>query len=90
MERAKIIVVGAVQGVGYRHFTVYYADRLGLTGTVRNRWRGDVEIIAEGDKKVLEKFIHILEKGPSFAHVDNVTVEWLKATGKFNTFYVER
>ena len=41
-------VTGRVQGVGFRYCACREADRLGLTGWVRNSDEGDVEVHAEG------------------------------------------
>jgi len=88
MAAAKIIVDGLVQGVGFRYFTLRVAEQYGLTGWVRNRLRGDVEIYAEGDKSVLETFITEIRRGPRFGHVDAIDVEWKEATGAYRNFSV--
>lgn len=56
-----VIVKGKVQGVGFRAMTRYYAQNLGLMGTVRNLPNGDVEIHAQGTKEYLEKLIEQLK-----------------------------
>ena len=90
MKRIKAVIDGMVQGVGYRYFTLHHAEKLGLTGSVRNRWRGDVEVIAEGDEAMLKEFISILKQGPRYSHVEDVKVTWETASGKFNSFIIER
>lgn len=47
-------VYGRVQGVGFRYQTFYWAKRHNVTGFVRNRQDGSVEIEAYGDESVLE------------------------------------
>ncbi len=47
-------VFGEVQGVGFRAFVLRRAMGLGLTGWVRNRFDGSVELIAEGSRVALE------------------------------------
>ncbi len=42
------IVSGDVQGVGFRAHTSRIARSLGITGWVRNREDGSVEVVAEG------------------------------------------
>ena len=49
MKRVHLVVSGRVQGVFYRHNTNIYANKLGVTGFVRNMSDGNVEVVAEGD-----------------------------------------
>jgi len=86
--RLHATVEGRVQGVGYRYFVQETADLLGLSGWVRNRWNGDVEVVAEGDRQTLEKLLTALQRGPRAAYVARVTTEWLPATGEFGSFRV--
>lgn len=65
-------VSGAVQGVGFRHFTWRQAVRLGLSGWVRNLSDGQVEAVAQGDPQHLAKFEAELRRGPRMASVTTV------------------
>ena len=47
MAARRYRLTGRVQGVGFRYFTYRSAQRLGVTGWVRNREDGDVEVHAE-------------------------------------------
>lgn len=67
-------VTGRVQGVGYRYSVVDLAQRLGLTGWVRNAPDGSVETWAQGNALVLGQFLAFLEQGPRSARVDGVSV----------------
>ena len=49
-------VSGRVQGVGFRAATLDEAERLGLTGWVRNIASGDVEVLACGEGEALDAF----------------------------------
>ena len=71
-----IIVEGLVQGVGFRWFAARKAEALGLSGFVKNRYDGSVEIEAEGDRSLLEEFIRDVKVGPRSAHVANLRIEW--------------
>jgi acylphosphatase len=81
-------VQGDVQGVGFRAFVLDNALRLGLTGWVRNRDNGDVEVWAEGDRADLDKLLDQLRKGPRASHVINVNFKWDSASGKYSRFNV--
>lgn len=82
------IVEGHVQGVGFRAFVLDHALELGLTGWVRNRWDGTVEVLAEGPKMELENLLTALQRGPRRYTTSNVRPEWLDATGEFSRFQV--
>lgn len=82
------IVEGRVQGVGFRYFVAEHAAALHLTGWVRNRERGEVEVYAEGPTDVLETLLRQLERGPGMAYVSQVTAEWLPAAGKYTQFSI--
>ena len=87
-KRLRATVSGRVQGVGFRHFTASAAQRLGLTGWVRNRFNGTVETVAEGEKDALDDFLRQIRTGPGPSHVEDVKLEWLPATGEFKSFQV--
>lgn len=86
--RVHAIVEGRVQGVGFRYFVQENAIQVGLVGWVRNRWNGAVELVAEGERGNLNKLILALKRGPRASFVSEVSVEWLPATGEFNSFRV--
>ncbi|MBC7807516.1 MAG: acylphosphatase [Akkermansiaceae bacterium] len=73
--RATIVVIGRVQGVGFRYWTVaeVHALRLPVTGTVRNQADGSVEVVAESaDRSAIEQLLARLATGPGLARVDAV------------------
>lgn len=74
-------VSGHVQGVGFRWATCVEAERLHLTGWVRNRHDGRVEVWAEGDPHDLDELAEWLETGPEDARVDDVKRHRVKAKG---------
>jgi len=81
-------VEGRVQGVGFRFFVVERAEALGITGWVRNTFDDKVEVVAEGDRTVLEKLLSALRLGPRAAYVTQVHQEWNQASGEFSGFHV--
>lgn len=82
------VVHGRVHGVGFRDATRRRAADLGLAGWVCNRADNTVEVVAEGDRATLERFLTFLNLGPSAAHVTEVESAWLAASGKFNDFTI--
>ncbi len=74
VQRRRIVVTGRVQGVYYRGWTVATARALGLTGWVRNRSDGSVEILACGSSEALDHLIHACRSGPPAARVEGLEV----------------
>ena len=87
-ERLHAIVEGRVQGVGFRYFVMTAARELHLTGWVRNRFDGSVEVTAEGPRKDLETLIFFLRKGPRNSFVSGINTKWQPANGEFIRFDV--
>ena len=86
--RVHLEIRGRVQGVFFRAETVDQAVGLGLVGWVRNRRDGSVEVVAEGERALLEQLIAWCWKGPALARVSQVEVEWMEPTGEFHEFRV--
>jgi len=86
--RTHIFVSGRVQGVFFRSHTAEKARELELTGWVRNLEDGRVEAVFEGEKEKIEKIIEWAKKGPTFARVDDVEIEWQDYKGEFKDFEI--
>jgi acylphosphatase len=86
--RARILVYGRVQGVGFRAFAARVALELRLFGGVRNLPDGRVELEVEGQRAVIEALEHQLRIGPSVARVTKIETEWGAATGRYSVFEV--
>lgn len=85
---AHLFVSGMVQGVGYRFYAIRKANAYGLKGFVKNLIDGRVEVLAEGEKGLLQEFIRDLRHGPISSHVTDIRLEWTDPTYKFESFYV--
>jgi acylphosphatase len=86
--RAHLMISGRVQGVFYRMETKSAADRIGVSGWVRNRRDGRVEAVVEGEKQQAEALIEWCGKGPPAARVNDVEVSWEPYQGEFASFEV--
>ncbi|OYY37679.1 MAG: acylphosphatase [Rhodospirillales bacterium 24-66-33] len=73
--QARLAITGRVQGVGYRDWAMATAQRLGLSGWVRNRADGSVEALVVGDDDAVGRMIEACRRGPTLARVDAVDVE---------------
>jgi len=85
-SRIHIFIYGDVQGVFFRANTASTAKKLGISGWVRNRNDGSVEVVAEGNKENLEKLLEYCRHGPEAARVDGVKFEWEEYKREFSDF----
>jgi acylphosphatase len=75
MVTQQLRISGRVQGVGYRDALRYEAERLGVTGWVRNRLDGSVEAVAQGAPEAVDRLIAWARRGPPAARVLELHVE---------------
>ena len=61
-------VRGRVQGVGFRWWARARALELGLVGHARNTSDGRVEVVAQGPRGAVSRFLHLLAEQPSTTH----------------------
>jgi acylphosphatase len=87
--RARIIVQGVVQGVGYRFFVIKKARGYHIFGYVRNLPDGNVEVLAEGEKGLVMDFIEELRIGPISATVTAVDVKWFDQPREYEDFEIQ-
>jgi len=79
--RLRIVVRGAVQGVGFRPFIFRLATDAGLKGWVNNSAQG-VFIEAEGPRSALESFLLRLEaEKPPRSAIQSLEASWLDPVG---------
>jgi acylphosphatase len=76
-RQLRAIVTGRVQGVYFRGATEERARSLDLSGWVRNRPDGTVEVMARGPEARLQALLVFLRQGPPAARVISVETEWL-------------
>lgn len=88
LGRAKIIVTGLVQGVGYRYFVMRHADNLNLKGYTQNLFSGEVVTEVEGEIGLINELITQLKIGPSKSHIVSCFVEWSENKNEFTRFEV--
>jgi acylphosphatase len=88
MERLHIRVFGEVQGVFFRAGAQDAARRFGLCGWARNVNDGSVEILAEGERGMLEGLLEWCQHGPPGASVTEAKCVWSEGTGEFTDFRI--
>ncbi len=88
MPELRAVVRGRVQLVMFRDFVQRKASRLGLVGFVHNLRDGSVEVVAQGEKRVLEALIEKIRAGSILSRVDEVAVEWREASEQHQGFRI--
>ena len=83
-----VLIKGRVQGVYFRYNTLKKAEEYHLTGWVRNRSDGNVEMVCEGMEDDINKMIRWCNQGPEGAYVREVETDWKEYTGEFNVFEI--
>ena len=81
MVKARIIVRGNVQGVGFRVWVKLFAVRLGIKGLVRNLEDGSIESFLEGPREAVREFVKKVDvrgmpDDPLSLHVEELEVFW--------------
>jgi acylphosphatase len=71
----RVRVSGRVQGVAYRAWTQDEAERLGLSGWVRNERDGSVTALLAGPEDAVARMVAAMRVGPRAAVVDRVETE---------------
>ncbi|MDP1902794.1 MAG: acylphosphatase [Pseudomonadota bacterium] len=79
-----LAISGRVQGVWFRESMRLEAERLGVTGWVRNARDGVVEAVVQGEERAVAAMIAWSRIGPPAARVDEVIVT--PAEGSFTRF----
>ncbi len=87
MVRGTFYFDGYVQGVGFRYNTFSMAQRYKVGGFVRNLPDGRVELVVEGEKEEVLKFIAEL-KNSMRDFVRDVKETWSDPLHEFNNFEV--
>lgn len=86
--QAHVFISGNVQGVNFRWSTKREAQRLEITGWVRNLPDGRVEAVFEGDSEAIHKMIGWCYDGPPASQVSNVEVNYSAPTEEFSAFRI--
>ncbi|MGC9105667.1 MAG: acylphosphatase [Thermoprotei archaeon] len=86
LKRMRVRVYGIVQGVGFRNFVKFHADRMGIKGYAMNLNDGSVEVVAEGQEELLLKLLEKIKQGPPAAVVEKVDYTFEPFKGEFKDF----
>ena len=75
MAAKHLLIKGIVQGVFYRATAKEVAEKLGVSGWVKNTNEGHVEAMVTGADEALAKFIEWCRKGPPGAMVTALEIK---------------
>lgn len=75
IKRYKATLTGRVQGVGLRFFAKENANKLGVTGWVKNMPDGTVDMELQGKDNVITELVNIIKKGNFIIKVETFTAE---------------
>jgi len=89
MKHISLKIFGKVQGVFFRVETKEHADRLGITGWVKNESDGTVMIEAEGDQEGLQKLLAWCKIGTRGSTVSKVEHEWSENLKNYQFFEIK-
>lgn len=89
MVHCHLIISGHVQGVSFRIRARNHAVRAGLKGWIQNRHDGSVEIEVEGDSPHVKEFVEWCNRGPVFANVSDISIQYGPVKG-FESFEILR
>lgn len=88
MQKAKLIISGLVQGVGFRYFAKREAQKSNLMGYIKNLPDGKIESVVEGSLEAIGEFTEALRRGPSHSNVEELDIKYEDFTGEFRGFRI--
>ncbi len=85
-RRGHVFYTGRVQGVGFRVTAEETAIEHGVVGWVRNVRDGRVELVAEAEEAILERFLDALQCGAMKKFIERIELTWSSASDAFDRF----
>jgi acylphosphatase len=70
----RLRIKGRVQGVGFREWAIEEATSRGLSGWIRNRSDGSVEVLIAGPDATIKEMLGACTQGPPMAQVANIDI----------------
>ncbi len=89
-EKVRIhsFIKGTIRDGGFSEAVQRVAQHLGLNGRIKHFSSKGVELIAEGEKHILEQFLEEIRYGEVAAQITDIQTAWEEATGEFTGFLV--
>ena len=70
-----LLISGKVQGVGFRHWLYMKATEKKISGWVKNKITGEVEVLLIGNDEDVNNIIKQCERGPSSSNVTQIRIQ---------------
>jgi acylphosphatase len=86
----RLLVLGLVQGVGFRAWAAAKAQEHGCSGWVRNLEGGEVEAIVQGNEGAVRAVFDTFRHGPPHARVELLKEEVVVFDRALTNFHVLR
>ena len=80
----RLLIIGRVQGVGFRYSMERKARGLGVTGWVKNRHDGSVEAMVQGSAEAVAAITEWARRGPLGATVTDLKES--EGSGDYSSF----
>ena len=87
-KRVHVFYSGDVQGVGFRHTTEELAHQMGVLGWIKNLRDGRVELVAEAEETILQRFLETIRNGAMRNFIHDTEVSWSDASDAFREFEI--
>lgn len=88
VKAIRVRITGRVQGVAYRAWAQGEAERLGLTGWVRNEPDGSVAALVIGPDQAVSDMLDAFWRGPRLANVIDVDAEPSESGERPDRFHI--
>jgi len=87
-QRVIVRYEGRVQGVGFRFTVVNLAQRMDVTGWIKNDFDGSVLMVAEGEEDSLMSLLQAIQNSQLNRYITNERVRRTTATREFKSFSI--
>ena len=89
-EKVRIhsFIKGTIRNGGFSEAVQKVAQHMAINGKMKHLPDRRVELIAEGEKPILEKFLEEIRYGEVAALITDIQTTWEEATGEFSGFLV--
>lgn len=88
LKQVYITISGRVQGVGFRYYALQKAEKLNITGWIKNTPEGNVEMEASGETQNLDTFIDWMRRGSTRAYIERFAVSEISPKRTFTHFII--
>lgn len=90
MEEFRLKIYGRVQGVSFRNMVKGKAEKLDLTGWVRNDPQGTVSATVQGRLPDFERFVSWMRESPGISRVDRIEMSQSAPKERYSGFVIRK